>query len=154
MAGCVGDDELALWGGEIAVGNVDRDALLALRLQSVDEQRQVEIFAGGAASLAVAREPCQLIVVDELGVVEETADQRALAVVDTAAGQEAQQILLLLGSKQIRDRLWGRSSRSPARSSRAIRNNLLASSFPSSWIDPGRSRDLGARTAVSSSAPR
>jgi hypothetical protein len=33
VAGCVGDDEFAFRGGEIAVGDIDRDALLALRLQ-------------------------------------------------------------------------------------------------------------------------
>ena len=92
-------------GGEIAVGDIDRDALLALRLQPVDQQGQIEITAGSAGSLAVACEPGQLIVVDELGVVEETTDQRALAVIDAAAGQKAQQILLPLGSEQVRDRL-------------------------------------------------
>ena len=34
--GRVGDDELALVGGEEAVGDVDRDALLALGGQAVD----------------------------------------------------------------------------------------------------------------------
>jgi hypothetical protein len=38
----VGDDELALGGGEVAVGDIDGDALLALGLQAVDQQRQVD----------------------------------------------------------------------------------------------------------------
>lgn len=40
MARGVRDDKFALGGGEIAVGHVDGDALLALRLQAVYQQRQ------------------------------------------------------------------------------------------------------------------
>ena len=42
VPGRVGDDEPALRGGEVAVGDVDRDALLALGPQTVGQQRQVE----------------------------------------------------------------------------------------------------------------
>ncbi len=38
VAGRVGDDELALVGGEEAVGDVDGDALLALGGEAVDQQ--------------------------------------------------------------------------------------------------------------------
>jgi hypothetical protein len=38
----VGDDVLARAGGEVAVGDVDGDALLALGLQAVGEERQVD----------------------------------------------------------------------------------------------------------------
>src|SRR5439155_17936589 len=38
VAGGVGDDELAPGGGEVAVGDVDGDALLALGAQPVGEQ--------------------------------------------------------------------------------------------------------------------
>ena len=41
VAGGVGEHELARRRGEVAVGDVDRDALLALGAQAVDEQRQV-----------------------------------------------------------------------------------------------------------------
>ena len=41
VPGRVGDDELPPRGGEVAVGDVDRDALLALGAQAVGEQRQV-----------------------------------------------------------------------------------------------------------------
>ena len=44
----VGDDELALLGREEAVGDVDGDALLALGLEPVDEQREVDVLAGRA----------------------------------------------------------------------------------------------------------
>jgi len=39
VAGRVGDDVLAAAGREVAVGDVDGDALLALGLQAVGEQR-------------------------------------------------------------------------------------------------------------------
>ena len=42
----VGDDEAAARRGEEAIGDVDGDALLALRLQPVDEQREVDVLAG------------------------------------------------------------------------------------------------------------
>jgi hypothetical protein len=41
----VGDDELAPVGAEEAVGDVDRDALLALGGQAVDQQREVDLAA-------------------------------------------------------------------------------------------------------------
>ena len=44
VAGRVGDDELALRRGEVAVRDVDRDALLALGPQAVGEQREVHFF--------------------------------------------------------------------------------------------------------------
>jgi hypothetical protein len=43
VAGRVGDDELALGRGEVAVRDVDRDALLALGAQAVGEQREVRV---------------------------------------------------------------------------------------------------------------
>ena len=44
--GRVGDDELALVGREVAVRDVDGDALLALGLQAVGQQREVDLAAG------------------------------------------------------------------------------------------------------------
>ena len=55
--GRVGDDELAPAGREVAVGDVDRDALLALGLEAVRQQRQVDLAAGRALALAVAAAP-------------------------------------------------------------------------------------------------
>ena len=39
----VGDDELAFGGGEIAVGDVDGDSLLALGLEAVGEEGEVDV---------------------------------------------------------------------------------------------------------------
>jgi len=69
MTGGVGDDELALGGAEVAVGHVNGDALLALGLQAIDQQRQVHVIAGGADLLRVAGDGFQMILVDHFGIV-------------------------------------------------------------------------------------
>jgi len=93
VTGRVGDDELAPVGGEIAVGNIDGDALLALGLQAVDKQRQVGRLAGGAVLARVALDGGKLVFEHLLCVVQQPADQRRLAVIDRAAGDEAQKLL-------------------------------------------------------------
>jgi hypothetical protein len=92
----VGDDELSLVGREEAVRDVDGDALLALGGQAVDEQREVEVAALRADFLRVGLERSELVLEDHLRVVEEPADQSRLAVVHAAAGDEAQQALVLV----------------------------------------------------------
>src|SRR5918995_1304543 len=97
VAGRVGDDELAAVGREVAVRHVDGDALLALGLQAVGQEGEVDLAgAGGADLLAVAPHRGELVLVDHLGVVQQTADERALAVVHAAAGEESEQLLLLV----------------------------------------------------------
>ena len=49
VPGAVGDDEAPLGGREVAVGDVDRDPLLALRPQPVGQQREVERALAAAA---------------------------------------------------------------------------------------------------------
>jgi hypothetical protein len=46
MARRVGDDKLALRRRKEPVGDIDGDALLALGLQAIDQQREIELFAG------------------------------------------------------------------------------------------------------------
>ena len=87
VAGRVGDDELAQGRGEVPVCHVDGDPLLALRDEPVGEQREVETEA---APLRRALDGGELVGENRLGVVEEPTDQRALAVVDAARGEEAQ----------------------------------------------------------------
>ena len=43
VAGRIGDDEFALLGGKVAVGDVDGDSLFALGGESVDQQRKIDI---------------------------------------------------------------------------------------------------------------
>jgi hypothetical protein len=102
VAGAVGDDVLALLGVEVAIGDVDRDALLPLGLQPVDEERQIDHAAAGRAPLAaVVGDRRKLVLEDLLGVVQHAADQRAHAVVDAAAGDEAQEALGLVALQEL-----------------------------------------------------
>jgi hypothetical protein len=92
VAGRVGHDELARRRGEVAVGDVDRDALLALGGQPVEQQRVVELAVLRAGPLGVGLQRGELVVEDQLGLPQQAADERALAVVDAAAGDEAEQV--------------------------------------------------------------
>ena len=58
VAGRVGDDELALRRREVAVRDVDGDALLALGAQAVGEQREVHLLLAAQARCARARRAC------------------------------------------------------------------------------------------------
>ena len=53
-----------------------------------------DVAAAGAVAAAVLLERGQLVVQQQFGVVQQAADQRALAVVDAAAGEEAQQAVV------------------------------------------------------------
>ena len=96
VAGSVGDDELALLGGEETIGHVDGDALFALGGQAVHQQGEVQFATLGAVLLRVALQGAELVFQQRLGFIEQAADQRAFAVVDTAAGDETQQGLVLV----------------------------------------------------------
>ena len=74
--------------------DVDRDALLALGRQPVQQQREVEVAVDGAVAPRVRLERRELVVEDQPGLEQQAPDQRRLAVVDGAAGDEAQQALL------------------------------------------------------------
>jgi hypothetical protein len=86
----VGDDELALLGGEVAVRHVDGDALLALGREPVGEQREVDAAVVEALALL---ERGELVLEDHARVVEQAADERGLAVVHRADGDEAAELL-------------------------------------------------------------
>ncbi len=89
VAWAVGEHERALRRGEVAVGDVDRDALLALGAQAVGEQR--EVGRGQASVSADPLDGVELVGEHRLGVVEQAPDQGGLAVVDRTGGREAQQ---------------------------------------------------------------
>jgi hypothetical protein len=113
VSGRVGNDEVAPRGGEVAVGDIDRDSLFALGGQPVGQQREVEFAPLGAGGLRVGLQRRQLIGVQGLGLVEQPPDQRALAVVDRAAEKKPQEGLVLVRGEQIADvgRLWARAQK-------------------------------------------
>ena len=92
MPGAVGEDEGAVGRGEVAVGDVDRDALLALGAQAVGEQRQVGVPSRPpAARPRPGLDGVELVGEHRLGVVQQPADEGGLAVVDRAGGGEAEE---------------------------------------------------------------
>jgi hypothetical protein len=76
----VGQDEPAPRGGEVAVGDVDRDPLLALGPQAVGEQREVGVRVAARATRLLDR--LELVAEDVLRVEQQPPDQGRLAVVD------------------------------------------------------------------------
>ncbi|OIQ75502.1 hypothetical protein GALL_428320 [mine drainage metagenome] len=85
----VGNDEFSPGGGEVAVGHVDGDALFALGLQAVGEQRQVRAL--GALFVFHVEGGVELILEHPLGVDQKASDQGGFAVIHAASGGEAQQ---------------------------------------------------------------
>ena len=75
-------------GRKVAVRDVDGDALLAFGLQAVGDQREVQLGSARRASLARPGQRRELVRENALGVVEQSTDQRALAVIDAAGGDE------------------------------------------------------------------
>ena len=87
MARRVRTDEAAVVRREVAIGDIDRDALLTLCEESVQEQRIVD-GAAAAADFRIEQQRFFLIGIDEFCIVQEMADERGLAVVDASAGDE------------------------------------------------------------------
>ena len=91
MARRIDDDEPAPYRGEEAVRNVYGYFLFAFGGEAVQQQRKIEITALRAELARALGESVELVFEQLLGFVQQTADQRRLAVVDGAAGDEAQQ---------------------------------------------------------------
>src|SRR5690606_6881242 len=88
----VGDDELAFGSSEVAVGNIDRDALLPLRLQSISKHRQVNIVKAfpGTRSLY----SLELIFKNRFAVIQQSPDQRTLSIIDTPRRPKAEELVV------------------------------------------------------------
>ena len=84
----VGDDELALGRGEVAVGHVDGDALLALGPQPVSQQAQVRLLHAPLAARRFHRG--QLVLKDAFRVEQQAADQGAFPVIDASGGGKSE----------------------------------------------------------------
>ncbi|RMP79927.1 hypothetical protein ALQ16_205500 [Pseudomonas syringae pv. actinidiae] len=136
MAGRIGDDELALGRGEIAISDIDRDALLPLGLKTIHQQRQIDVITRGAGLFRVTGNGFQVIFVDHLGIVQQTPDQRALAVIDVATGKKAQHflafVLAQIGEDVLADQIRLMRHLTP------LRNNPDVSFLPSSLHRRGR----------------
>ena len=96
MAGGIGNDEFALVGREVAVSYVNRNPLFPLGLQSVEQQGIVDCSPLCADLLAVHLQRRQLVLEHHLRIPEQAPDECALAVINAAAGDEAQQRFFFL----------------------------------------------------------
>ena len=96
-------DERALLRREIAVGDVDGDPLLALRLEPVEQQGEVDVFAGRAIAPGVVLQRGKLVVEDRAAFMQEAADQSRFSVVNGTAGEHAQQPAAGAGLGDFRD---------------------------------------------------
>ena len=85
---CVGNNEPAFRRGKVAVGDVNRDALLPLCAEAVGEVAQVHLSTTGDVGRTLQR--FHLVLHDGLGIIKQSADQRGFAVINRAAGVEAQ----------------------------------------------------------------
>src|SRR5262245_34544782 len=90
MAWRIGNDERPLWCGNITVGNIDGDSLLALGLKPVHKQREVDIVGVSAVLLRVALKCRELIVENEALLIKQAANERRFAIVDRAASKQPQ----------------------------------------------------------------
>src|SRR5215471_21511267 len=76
LARSIRDDKFALVGSKKTVRDVDGDPLLALSLKAVHQQREIDLISCRAMLLRVFLERAQLVFEQELGVIEQTSDQR------------------------------------------------------------------------------
>jgi len=88
------DDELPLGRGKIAVGDINRDALLALGTQPIGQQRQIHVGIATLPGSLLNR--FKLVLKNCFGVVHQAPDQGAFAVVYTACSREPQQFHVII----------------------------------------------------------
>jgi len=84
----VRDDEFPSWSAEVAIGNVDGDALFTLGAQTVGQQGEVHRSAGAIDAALFHRR--ELIFVNAFCVVQQPADQGGLAVIHASRRGKAQ----------------------------------------------------------------
>ena len=89
VPGAVGQDELPCRGGEVAVRDVDRDALLALGAQTVGQQSKISMIK--ALAPADVLDMIESVGQHGVGVEQQPSDQGGLAVVDRAGGGQPEQ---------------------------------------------------------------
>src|ERR1700735_5694764 len=94
MAGSIRNDEDTPGSGKIPVGHIDRDSLLAFGWEAINKQREVEIIPTGPVTPRVSYQGGTLIIRYKVRVVEKEANQCRFSIVDRAAGDKMQKILL------------------------------------------------------------
>jgi hypothetical protein len=124
VTGGVGHDELAAVRREEPIGDVDGDALHPFRHQPIDHEGEVEVATARPQLPGIGLQRGQVVVEEQLRLVEQPTDQGRLAVVDRAAGHEAEQ-----SPAQMRVDIGQGAVR--RRAHRTLRSTLPVSSVPS-----------------------
>ncbi len=90
MSGRIRQDEPPPWRFEETICDVDRHTLFAFRLESIDQQRVIDTPFDGAKANRVTLQRQHHVVGDGAALEQQPADQGRFAVIDAAAGQDAQ----------------------------------------------------------------
>ena len=92
----IGNDKFSLVGGKIPISHIDRDPLLTLGGETVNQQRKIDLLALRAHALGIGFQGGELVLKNHFGVVEQPSDEGGLTVVYRTTGDEAQQRLMLV----------------------------------------------------------
>ena len=71
----IGDNEFALLGREEAVSHINRDALLPLGLETIQQEREIDLVASCPVLAAIALKHIDLVLEQQLAVIEEASDE-------------------------------------------------------------------------------
>jgi hypothetical protein len=90
----IGNNEVAASTVEIAISDINRYTLLTLCIQTVGQERKIQDVAIGLLKAAFAPQCFNLIIGKHASIVEQTTQQRTLAIIDASAGNETQKAAL------------------------------------------------------------
>ncbi len=96
MSGRISDDKLPLVCRKVSICDVYCNSLLSFGLETIEQERIVDFAFLGANFLTVSLKGSQLILVDQLGIPEQSSNQGTFAIIYTSACNKAQQGLFLL----------------------------------------------------------
>ena len=91
MAWGVSHNKLAFVSAEESVGHIYGYALLTLRGEAVHQKREINLLALGSVFVRLFFQRRNLIFKQQVAFPQQAANQRALSVIHTAAGDKAQQ---------------------------------------------------------------
>ena len=86
----VGNDELPLGSGKVAIGDINRDPLFTFGTQSIGQQGEID--DGIPSFLARCLHCLELIFEDGLAVIEQSSNECAFAIIDASCRGEAQEV--------------------------------------------------------------
>ena len=96
MPGRVRHNKLAVIGAKETVSHINGNALLSFSRQAIYQKREINVATLGALLFGVLQQRRHLILKNKLSLIEHASDQGALAIVYAAAGNESQQVQLIL----------------------------------------------------------